>query len=271
VDLINSLLRGLIGGYGRLFGDAHPLVSLTPLSIVVGVGMLWVFARTSDQKAIEQTKKKLGAYLLEMRLFGDDLAMVYQSQKNLFLTNLRYIALMLKPALYLTVPVVLLMIHMDAFYGRAPLRAGEAAVVSVQAAEGTDMSQAPRLQCPPGIVAETPAVRATAIGQFSWRIRAQAPADGNLAFEWNGARWEKSITAGETARYVSSRRVSSLWDAIWDPGEDRLNAAGVAWVQVPYAVKTIEFAGLDLHWVFWFLIISIVSAYLLKGYFHVVI
>jgi uncharacterized membrane protein (DUF106 family) len=29
--------------------------------------------------------------------------------------------------------------------------------------------------------------------------------------------------------------------------------------------------GLELHWVIWFLLISIVSAYLLKGYFNVVL
>jgi uncharacterized membrane protein (DUF106 family) len=272
VDIFNTLMRGSIGGYGRLFGDLHPLVSLTLLSIAVGIGMLWVFARTSDQPAIERTKKRMQAYLLELRLYGDDLWLVLGSQKNLLLGNLRYMALMLKPALYLTVPFILLMIHMDGFYGWAPLPVGEAAVVTVQAASALDANTpAPRLEAPPGIVVETPAVRALPAGQFSWRIRPQQPTDGLLQFDWNGARFEKSITAGSGWHYLSIRRVRSAWDALWNPGENRLDAANVEWVEASYPPATIDFLGFELLWVYWFLLISIVSAYLLKGYFNVVL
>jgi uncharacterized membrane protein (DUF106 family) len=265
-------MRGSIGGFGRLLADLHPLLSLTLLSLAAGVGMLWVFARTSNQKAIERTKKRLQAYLLELRLFGDDLSLVWRSQKNLFVGNLRYMALMLKPALYLTVPVVVLMIHMDAFYGWSPLPVGEVAVVTLQASSALDANTAPpQLQAPPGIVVETPAVRALGAGQFSWRIRAEQPADGSLQFDWNEARWEKTITAGTGWRYLSGRKVRSLWDALWSPGEDRLTVPNVEWVEVTYPPATIEFAGLDLHWIIWFLLISIVSAYLLKVYFNVVL
>ena len=272
MDLFNTLMRGSIGGYGRLFGDLHPLVSLTLLSVAVGIGMLWVVARTSNQKAIEQTKKRLQAYLLEMRLYGDDLGLVARSQKNLLFGNLRYMGLMLKPALYLTVPFVLLMIHMDGFYGWAPLAVGEAAVVTVQTASSLDANTpAPKLEAPPEIAVETPAVRALRAGQFSWRIRARQPIDGLLRFDWNGVQFEKTITAGPGWRYLSIRRVRSAWEALWNPGENRLDAANIEWVEASYPLATIGFAGLEWHWIIWFLLISIVSAYLLKGYFNVVI
>jgi uncharacterized membrane protein (DUF106 family) len=272
VDLFNTLMRGSIGGYGRLFGDLPPLVSLTVLSVVIGIAMLWVVARTSDQKGIERTKKRLQAYLLEMRLYGDDLSLVWRSQRNLFVGNLRYMGLMLKPALYMTVPVVLLMIHMDAFYGWSPLPVGQAAVVTVQAAAPLDAgTPAPTIEAPPGIVVETPAVRALGAGQFSWRIRPQQPTAGVLQFDWNGSHFEKTITAGTGSHYLSTRRVRSAWESLWYPGENRLEAANVEWVEASYPPATVDFAGLDWHWIIWFLLISIVSAYLLKGYFNVVI
>jgi uncharacterized membrane protein (DUF106 family) len=272
VDLFNTLMRASIGGYGRLFGDLHPLISLAVLSVVVGIAMLWVVARTSDQKAIEQTKKRLQAYLLDMRLYGDDLSMVWRSQKNLLFGNLRYMALMLKPALYMTVPFVLLMIHMDGFYGWSPLPVGEAAVITVQSASALDAgTPAPRLEAPPEIVVETPAVKAVRAGQFSWRIRARQPVEGLLRFDWNGTQFEKSITAGTGWHYLSLRRVRSAWEALWNPGENRLDAANVEWVEASYPAATIDFAGFEWHWIIWFLLISIVSAYLLKGYFGVVI
>jgi uncharacterized membrane protein (DUF106 family) len=272
VDLFNSLMRGTIGGYGRLFGDLHPMVSLSLLSVAVGIGMLWVFARTSDQKAIERAKKRLQAYLLELRLYGDDLSLVMRSQKSLLTGNLRYMALMLKPALYLTVPFVLLMIHMDAFYGWTPLPVGQSTIVTVQTSSVLDSkTPAPAIEPPPGIVVETPAVRALRAGQFSWRIRAQQPTEGVLQFDWNGTRFDKTITAGTGWRYLSIRRVRSAWEALWNPGENRLDAANIEWVEAAYPPATIDFLGFELHWVIWFLLISIISAYLLKGYFNVVI
>ncbi len=272
MDYFNSFMRGLVGGYCRLFGDLPPLVSLALLSVAIGIVMLCVISRVSDQKKIERTKKRLQAYLLEMRLYGDDLSLVWRSQKNLLVGNVRYMALMLRPAMFMTVPIVLLMIQMDGFYGWSPLPVGQAAIVTVQAASPLDAgAPAPTLQAPPGIVVETPAVRALGARQFSWRIRPQQETEGLLQFDWNGTHFEKKITAGSGRRYLSTRRVRSLWESVWYPGEDRLRAANVEWIETSYPPATVGFAGLQWLWVYWFLLISITSAYLLKGYFNVVI
>jgi uncharacterized membrane protein (DUF106 family) len=67
------------------------------------------------------------------------------------------------------------------------------------------------------------------------------------------------------------RRVHSAWDALWSPGENRLSTPSIEWVETPYPAATIGLAGIELHWVIWFLLISVIAAYLLKGYFNVVI
>ncbi len=172
VDWWNAALRTLIGGFGSLFGELHPFVGLTVLSVLVGVGMLWVFARVSNQDAIRRTKKRLQAYLLELRLFGDEPALLWKSQKDLLRTNVHYLSLMLRPALILTAPVVILLFHLDAIYGLAPLPVGEPAVVTVQASgQISSRTPAPRLAADPGFAVETPAVRVLEQSQFSWRIR----------------------------------------------------------------------------------------------------
>ena len=55
----------------------------------------------------------------------------------------------------------------------------------------------------------------------------------------------------------------------YESGEDRIEATSVAWVEILYPAATIEWAGIDLHWLIWFLVLSIVPAYLLKDYFGV--
>ena len=272
VDWWNAALRTLIGGHGSLFGELHPFVGLTVLSVLVGVGMLWIFARVSNQDAIRRTKKRLQAYLLELRLFGDEPALLWKSQKDLLRTNVHYLSLMLRPALILTAPVVILLFHLDAIYGLAPLPMGEPAVVTFQASgQISSRTPAPRLAADPGFAVETPAVRVLEQSQFSWRIRPLKEAAGELRFNWNGAEWAKTVASGKGSPYLSSRRVRSWFDTLWNPGEDRLRGPHVEWIEVRYPAAAIEIAGVEIHWVIWFLVISVLSAYLLKGYFNVAV
>lgn len=270
MDLVNSFLRAAITGYVALFGDAHPLVSLVPLSVAVGLLMLWVFKITSDQKGIERAKKRMQAYLLELRLYGDDPSLIFKTQGNLIASNMRYLGLMFKPALFLTVPMVLLLVHMDAIYGIAPLRPGETAIVTVQAAGRlAATAAAPRMDAPDVVAIDTPAVRAFSEGQFSWRIRGVGNGEGVLQFDWDGRKWTKDILAGDVVGYASHMRTASFWETFLYAGENRLDTPDISWVSISYPAAEIETGSWHLHWLIWFLLISIVAAYGLKGFFGV--
>ena len=270
MDWLNSPLRLLVSGYVSIFGDAHPLVSLIPLSIVVGVAMLWVFKVTSNQKAIEQAKKKMQAYLLELRLYGDEPGLLFKAQKNLILGNLRYMGLMFKPAVYLTIPMVLLLVHLDAVYGIGALEPGQSAMLTVQAAGRLAPTvSAPRLDAPDIFAVDTPAVRALSEGQFSWRIRAIGEGEGVLQFDWDGRKWRKTIRSDGGNVYVSHRRTASIWESLIYAGENRLDTPDIQWIDLAYPPKEIVTGSLRLHWLVWFLVVSIVAAYALKGVFGV--
>lgn len=271
MSFVHSLIRGALELFIGLFGDAHPLISLTLLSALVGVAMLWVFGKTSNQKAIERAKKKMQAYLLELRLYGDDPGLLFKAQANLIGANLRYMGHMFKPALILTIPMVVLLFHLDAIYGIRALD-GESAVVTVQAAgELASTVEAPTLTAPKGVIVETPPVRARDEGQFNWRIKAVGETHGDLGFSWKGREWTKSIDAGHGLRYVSYRRESSTWNGFAAPGEPLLDVQDIEAVEVRYPGAEIDAFGLQLHWLVWFLVISIVVAYALKGVFGVTV
>ena len=272
MSFVHSLIRGALEAYVGLFGDAHPLISLMPLSAAVGVAMLWVFGKTSNQKAIERAKKKMQAYLLELRLYGDDPGLLFRAQGNLIKANLKYMGHMFKPALILTVPMVVLLFHLDAIYGIRAAKEGESTTVTVQAVgQLAANAETPALAAPEGIVVETPAVRARDVGQFNWRIRASRAAHGDLKFRWSGKEWTKSIDAGPGLRYVSHRRESSTWNQFAAPGEPTLEVEDIESVEVRYPPAEIDAFGFQLHWLVWFLVISIVVAYALKGLFGVTV
>ncbi len=246
----------------------NPVLSLTLIGVLAGIGMLWTVRRFSDQAAIRLTKRRLRAHLYELRLFADEPALMWRAQRQLLRYNLRYLRLMLRPALVLALPMVLLLVHLDAFYGRAPLPVGEAAVVTVQMKTAAD-SQAPVLEAPAGIAVETPAVRVVGERQLSWRVRPLREVSGNLRIVFPNATFEKEVEAGQGRRYVSTRRVSSLAELFTHAWEKPLPAGDLEWIEVRYPPAGVSVWGFEFHWLVWFLLVSLAAAWALKGRFRV--
>ncbi|MCW5980593.1 MAG: hypothetical protein KIT09_21110 [Bryobacteraceae bacterium] len=247
-------------------------LSLVIVSGVSGVALLWLFSKTSNPVKIKRTKKKLQAHLLEMRLYADDPGVILRAQKNLMVQNLRYFALMLKPALAATVPMIALLLILDGYYGKAPLKIGEPAIVTVQMEDAARVNAAPpKLEAPPAIVIETPAVRAVGERQASWRIRPAAEFRGDLRVVANGVSATKSIAAGDGRRFVSSRRVHSIPALLLYPGERPLGAGGIEWIELEYPSASVRMFGIETHWLVWFCIFSLATALVFKSRFKVVI
>jgi uncharacterized membrane protein (DUF106 family) len=246
-------------------------LSLFVISVAAGIGLLWVFQKTSDQAAIRRTKKKLQAHLLEIRLYADDPAVIWQAQKNLLAANARYFALMLRPAVVVTLPMVVLLVLLDGYYGKQPLPVGRPAILTAQLRTDAAVAGPLRLEAPPQIEVETPAVRAMGERQVSWRIRPIGAVAGELRLVADGVTVTKSVAAGDGPRFVSSRRVRSLPALLIHPGETPLPAAGVEWVEVESPSAGVRMFGFETHWLVWFIVISMAAAFLLKGKFRVTV
>jgi uncharacterized membrane protein (DUF106 family) len=271
MDLFNSAFDGILKAWTAAFSWAPPLVGLAVLSAIVGVGMLWVFGKTSNQTRMKQVKRKVYASLFELRVFADEPSVTWRAQKSLFAANLRYMGLALMPALWLALPMVLLFVHLESFYGRAPLSPGADGIVTMAMAPGWDAQAAPPVLAAPSGVEVAGPVRVAAAREISWRIVPQGEVSGKLIFRLNGQEIEKSIEAGRRARYVPGKSVRSLAATLWEPSEPRLAGDAVEWIEIAYPGAEVEGFGLRLHWLWWFLIFSILAALLLKKRFGVVI
>jgi hypothetical protein len=270
VDTLNTVINGALAAYFALFQWAPPWLSLGVLSALAGIAMLWIFAKTSDTEAIRATKRKLWAYLLEMRLYGDEPRVVLRSQAALLKANVKYMALMLKPALVIVVPMVLLLVHLEAWYGRAPLPPGRAAILTLGLRSLDPDAQAPRLEAPPALAVETPAVRVLGAREVSWRIRPHKEVSGPVRVVLGGQTVEKRIEAGAGFRFVPGLRTASAASALWHPDEPVLRSTQVEWIDVRYPDRSIEFLGIHFHWLVWFTLVSVAAALLLKNRFQVV-
>src|SRR3984957_13425151 len=99
MDLFNAAINSLLSLFFAAFSWAPPVLGLSVISALVGIGMLWVFRKTSNQKGMKAVKRKVYAALLEMRVFADEPSVTWRAQKSLFAANFHYMGMALQPAL----------------------------------------------------------------------------------------------------------------------------------------------------------------------------
>ena len=269
VDAFNAVLRTAISAYAASFSNWSTFAGLVLLSGVTGIAMLWVVGKTSNQRKIELAKKRMQAHLLEMRLYGDEPRILLRAQWNLLRQNGRYLGHMLRPAVFLVVPMLVLYAHLDAIYGMRPLRVGESALVT---ARTTTTGNAPSLTATGAISVDSASVTTVEDGLTYWRLRAVQEGSGELQLTTPEGTISKSAAAGTGHGYVSAGRARAWWRRLLlTPGEPGPEIRGVSSIEVSYPRSEIGPSGWETHWAVWFFGISILSAFLLKGRFGVVL
>lgn len=262
---LDVVLSRLLNLYASTVGALSPLLSLALLSAAAGIAMLWVIGKISNQDKVRLIRRQIQATLLEFRIFWDEPRVVWRSQIRLLRLNLRYLGLMLPAVLIGLIPVVFLMIRMEALYGRAPLRVGQPAIVTVQLTEPiNEQAPPPKLDAPPPISVETPALRVFRDHQVCWRIRPLGTASGDLKLFVNGEVIEKHVVAGGPWSYLSDRRTSRFSELFWHPGEPPLQKSSVAWVEIRYPTAFWGPGNFQLSWIWWFVAFSMLAGLLLK-------
>jgi uncharacterized membrane protein (DUF106 family) len=273
MESLNRIIDAVLLLFYRCFSWAPPVVGLTCLSIAAGAAMLWVFGKTSNQQRMKQVKRRVQAGLLELRVFVDEPVISLRAQRTLLAANLNYLFLALRPALWMIVPVGLLLVHLEAFYDRAPLPLSQPALVTMgMTADWDPSAPPPALTVPLGVEILGPPVRAVAAREVTWRIMPMSPVSADkLVFRFDGKQVSKWMEAGRRQRYVPGRRVRSGWGMILSPGEGRIQSDFAEWIEIGYPGAGLRVFGFRVNWLVWFFVVSMVAALFLKKRFGVVI
>ena len=116
------------------------LAVLAVAGVVSAVAARWTFPRYSDQAKVRAARRQIKASLYELRLFVDEPAVLLRAQRRLVTSNLRYLALMLRPLLIISGPMFFLMTVLDSLYGYGPITQGASAVVTVNVQPSVDLA-----------------------------------------------------------------------------------------------------------------------------------
>lgn len=270
MELINAPLRVLFDAILAPFAGRSPMLTLVPISVVVGVLALLLFKWTSNQRALEAARRRQVAGFFEIRLFNDDLRNLLGAQGRILKATGRYFLHTLIPLAILAVPFVLIVAQLQFHYGYLGLTAGETTLLKVRLEESTlsGGSEKPRstLTAPSGVEVETPAVWIPSERTLVWRLRAAGPGDYTLQLDVGGERHTKSLTVSDrVVRRSPVRPGRNLGAQLLYPAEAPLPAdAAVESIEMLYPGAKVNVLGLRMHWLIAFIILTVVAALLLR-------
>src|SRR6266480_7681433 len=149
-----------------------PLLLLLLLSLLIGLLMVVVFRYTSNQKAIRSAKDHLKAHLLAVRLFQDQIQVVLISYWRIVRSTGSYLRLAFMPLLYVSIPLIFLMVQVDRYLGYSPIEVGRPFLVKARVADASVLDQG-TLRLPPGLSLTASAVHVPARNEIIWRVVAE--------------------------------------------------------------------------------------------------
>ncbi len=249
-----------------LFQSMHPIVGLTVISVLTGAVMLVVWKFTSNQDAIARSKSKIAAYILEIRLFPDDMRAQFAAQGRALGANFRYMTYAIPPMLIVLLPVVAILVQLDVRYQRRPLEPGEVTLLKVKVAEEVDLASV-TLDAPAGIFVETPAMRVVAEDEVDWRLRADTPGEYDVKVTAGATVETKRIVVGERLTKLAEFREQSNFLTIWmAPAEKPLpKGSPIHEIRLTYPEREMKLAGISMHWLLVFFVVSVLFGFAIKG------
>lgn len=271
VNAVFDLLDLALGWMGAFW-------AVTLVSAGVGVLFILAFPHVSWQRGIVLVKDRIKYNLLGIRIFQDDLPTVLKSTAGTLGWNFAYIGLNLLPMVVLAAPFMVVWFQLNALYAFDPLPTGAKRLVEVELAAGTDPTQI-GVEVPAGVsLLRSVRLADPREPRLLLELRAEAPGRHEIALTRGAERVTKTFAVGESGRRLAALRTSeplARFAAAEDPmlwfGEPVLPGGSfVRAVAVDYPARPLGFLeGGEISIMIWFVVVSLVVGFALKGAFGV--
>ena len=256
MNALNSAVTSLFDLFLVPLGWMGNELALIVISGIFGVLALLVFKHISDQKGIHRAKDKIKGDMIAIRIYQDDLVVVFQSIVKVLVRNAQYLALNFVPFLPLAIPFVLVAAQMVVRYSFDPIPVMAAdEVAAMLPGKGTELriefsedqksaAGGLRVVVPDGLEATSPLVRSTARGIAFQEIVATRAGVYDLELHLaDGSSYTKTIVAGDDpAKLMQPERVQSFLASWLWPAEERFPT------DAPIARVSFAYPESDLGW-----------------------
>ena len=254
------------------FKGFDPMWSMMVISAFTGVLMLVIYKYCSNQAEIKKVKDRIMAHFLAIMLYKDSFRVLMSSIRSIVWANLRYMRLNLLPLMFMIVPVGLLIIQMNWWYGYTPLEPGESILVKAIVAKPINLKTAElALEVPEGLEVQSPPLRIPSNFEINWRLGVKQKGSYEIRLRIDGGEVTKKVVASDRLeRVVTLRHQSGFWEELLYPGEKAIPSDSfIRSVEISYQPELMSVFGWEIHWIIVYFILSIFFGLALKGVFRV--
>ena len=250
------------------------------ISLLTALLMLFIFRFTSNQEGIRHVKNKIKAHLLELRLFKDSLSISFKAQGNILRYNLKYISYSAKPLLVMIIPLILILIQLNLWFGYEALTPGQETILKVKLEEGQNpLDINLSLEPSTGFNIQTPPLRVEEEREINWRLQAREKGVHDLTLIVNSQRITKKLAVGQKplSKISPLKARRNFISELINPGEAPVPGdLRIKTIEVKYPVKDMKLFGWNIPWLLglppWLIVyfaLSIILGFAFKGFFKV--
>ena len=269
ITWLNVVMNGIAAVLAPMMSSLPGWLSNTIISAFIGVIAMFFVKYTSNQDAIGRTRDSIKANMLVLKLYKDEISVTMKAIGCVFLQAFMVIFNWVRPVLFMTAPVLLIMAQMSLWYQAQPLQPGQEAIVTMTLAQGDDMPPV-SIALMEGAEVTVGPVRIPGENEVSWKIRATEPGEHQMIFQVAGQEIEKSLTVGSGLMAVSSIRPGWSWHQIlFYPAEKPLAPeTGIKSISITYPDRVSWTHGTD-WWMAFLFAGTIVFGLIVKPFFKV--
>lgn len=243
------------------------IAGIALLALLTAVFALLIYKKFSNQAGITRAKKRIFGHFFGIYLFRDNLGKIIVQFGQVLGGVLRYMTYALPPLILIIIPIGLLCIQMQLYYGYRVIARGETVNIAADFEPGVDLlALDPSLSPPRGVKAETPPVRMGAIGEAAWRLRVTETGNFPLVFGAGGAEVEFPLRADPVLDriYPEASRPSFGRSLLYPGGPTVPAGSPFRSIRIDYPAREVPFLWFRTHWSIVYFILALVFGLLLK-------
>lgn len=271
--IFNSAFGKIFDALFLPFRGMSPWVGMILFSFLTGLLMLFVFKWTSNQQGIQKVKNRIKAHLLELRLFKDSLSQSLRSQGNILRCNLTYISYSVKPMLVMIIPLILIIIQLNFWFGYESLEPNESIILKIKLAEDQNPLETQiSVQPSSGLVMETPPLRIAESQEINWRFSATQEGIQQFTVTINGETVTKKVSVAQKplSKISPLKTNKKFLDQVMYPTESPIKGQiPIRTIEIQYPTKSMNLFGWKIHWIIVYFALSIIFGFAFKGIFKV--
>ena len=267
--IFNSIFGKIFDIIFLPFRSMSPWVAMIIVSFMTGLLMLFIFRFTSNQKEIKKVKNKIKAHLLELRLYKDSLSISLKAQGNILRCNLKYISYSAKPMLVMIIPIILILIQLNFWFGYESLAPGQKAIFKVKLKDNYNPLEIDlNVESSSGLTIETLPLRMEEENEINWRISAKEKGIHNINVILKGERVTKTVAvAQKPLSKISPIKIRrNFIDELLYPVEAPIKSdMPIKSLEITYPTKGMNLFGWHIHWLIIYFALSIIFGFAFKG------